>query len=1017
MVPLRAKTAAGRKAPVDLTLRRSGRFLVTRNSPVPAQLPLRLRDGARLGHSGVGITPLVSNASATGRLVEGKLFYANVDRDTDQLIEPRPGGLESFTQLRSAASPEILSFQLSLPAGASAQRRSDGRAIDVTRAGRRVATVGAPAAVDADGRPVEASYSLTGNTIVVDVAHRQGDYRYPVLVDPSLTEQYDFRSSNPSLNTATGWTWFVFGHPNVFQWTASGPEGSGLYSYVPQGVQFYGPGNGFAYGDQGNFYWAAPTGSSIFRVDSTASTLQYFDFLALARKIWNPSNNTTPPGQPKIDTFVNYTNNTITLCADGSPGTGGCPNQTAGLDANQFWFSFYATKTGIDNLATPYGYLSAANIYIYDGNAPTVTSVSASETNGAWRGNDPVAQFTVSATDSGLGLADVKAVSSDNRVNVQSSAPCNGHRDSRCPTSAPSSSPNWPASLTYNTSALNEGVTPMSATAGDATGNRSSPYNWDVKVDRSAPTLAASGSLWDRRNQATDHRSEGLYAASYSTSVTATDGALTSNATKRSGVADIRMQLINSSGTVVADSVDPSPQGCPGSSCPKTRPWTINTDTYPDGDYTVKAIATDQVGRAGTLTWSVTIDRRGDIYNAKQYTGDPATGEDLVDEQWGRIGTHIGRTEDGDSVTTRQTVTCPPVVTGSATCDEYRVLVKNSAAGQGEQDSYDKETGMSTTDPGLPEGAEILKHLPSNLTPVSTGPLVDALQPWQTAPPDAGTTYAEYNFTSTDDDIGDESPATVTVKVWIDSKTTMPLKSVMTDTTGATLDASYFTYGRSRLLTTEVPADFFAVPPPGSPGYTQDVQHLGNGPLGTVTDVETASGFSPYYAGPTTALAGGKTFCLGSTDVVHFNQKLPPDITVPDPDPDALAAPPGDAQTMIDANYSTVGPGETCTPGADTAESPTLEVLSYANGSTTAQNWLDAYSSAAQEIALDPNDPDFTDSGPVPIVLPPTTAYVLAEGDGGTVTALVQLGGTTVILQGDFGKADVPLLVQRLVPR
>ena len=43
--------------------------------------------------------------------------------------------------------------------------------------------------------------------------------------------------------------------------------------------------------------------------------------------------------------------------------------------------------------------------------------------------------------------------------------------------------------------------------------------------------------------------------------------------------------------------------------CAKTRSWDVPLDSLPDGDYTVRAVATDQLGIKATETWPLRIDR------------------------------------------------------------------------------------------------------------------------------------------------------------------------------------------------------------------------------------------------------------------------------------------------------------------------------------------------------------------------------------------------------------------------
>jgi hypothetical protein len=567
--------------PTDLALTRRGGAFRPRAAPVPTALPVRAAGVARLTRSDVGIAPVIRHANVVGRALRGKLFYANVDRDTDQLIEPRPAGLETFIQLRSSNSPEQLAFRLSLPRGAVARQRSDGRGIDITRNNHLIASVGAPTAIDADGTRVAASYELAGTTLVIRVQHRARNYRYPLLVDPSLTEQFDFRSTNSSLNSATGWTFLAFGHPNVFRFTASGPEGNGLYVYVPQNVTFYGPGTGYPYADGGAVLWAAPPNTNIFRVDSTTSTVQFWDYLKTVRGIWSPSANSWEGGPPLSYTLRNWTNESVTQCVQSN-----C-SESGGTSGNQWWLQFSANKTGADNLGTAYAYLSAANIYIHDGYPPGVT-IPTSETGATWRAENQTSQFTASASDAGLGLTDVRVTSDDNAVNQTSPAPCNGHRDSRCPLSAPSTSPNWTPSFSYSTNQLREGKTHMTATSGDVVGNRSTPVAWDVKVDRSAPSLGTSGPLKDAAND--------YPGANADLHIVGSD--------PYSGVASVEIKV---DGTVKQTFTNPTP--CDG--CGMDQHWNWHAADYGPGSHTITVTAKDATGSSPHQTvdqWTVTGD-------------------------------------------------------------------------------------------------------------------------------------------------------------------------------------------------------------------------------------------------------------------------------------------------------------------------------------------------------------------------------------------------------------------------
>jgi hypothetical protein len=180
-VPLDTGTADGSHAAVDLELRAAHGGFAPRSPVVPTWIPDRFAGGLNVG--GVRLSLAGSNAPGTV-LAHNSVFYGNVARDVDVVFSPTLGGGETFEVLRSRRSPQALSWQLGLPAGAEA--RVTSRGLSVIRSGRQVAEIPSPVARDAQGQSVPVTMSLVGRRLVLTVAHRRLDVTYPILVDPVI---------------------------------------------------------------------------------------------------------------------------------------------------------------------------------------------------------------------------------------------------------------------------------------------------------------------------------------------------------------------------------------------------------------------------------------------------------------------------------------------------------------------------------------------------------------------------------------------------------------------------------------------------------------------------------------------------------------------------------------------------------------------------------------------------------------------------------------------------------------
>lgn len=179
-------------APVDLRVRRAvGGFAAVRPA-VPVRIPLSLADGIGVGSIGLSLTPVGPSGMAlrgSGRVDGGAVLYPNTEADADTAVKPISMGLETYTTLRSVDSPQRLLYRVGVPRGATIVADRLGN-VSVLAAGRVIAVIPAATAVDGAGTPVPVVTRLSDRTIELSVAHHHGDYRYPIVVDPTMIDPH-----------------------------------------------------------------------------------------------------------------------------------------------------------------------------------------------------------------------------------------------------------------------------------------------------------------------------------------------------------------------------------------------------------------------------------------------------------------------------------------------------------------------------------------------------------------------------------------------------------------------------------------------------------------------------------------------------------------------------------------------------------------------------------------------------------------------------------------------------------
>jgi hypothetical protein len=189
--PMAFETSHGHHEPVDLGLTRAGNLYESVRPVVGVLIPLRLREGVVLPEAGVSLTPANAQGAALvgseGQVDGASVLYANTQTDTDTVMKPTIGGVETNTILRSVDSPEQLYFRVGLPAGATLVQAHDaGGSVQIKSHGQDIALVRAPSASDAEGTSVPVSMSVRGDLLELNVAASAGEYGWPIAVDPEI---------------------------------------------------------------------------------------------------------------------------------------------------------------------------------------------------------------------------------------------------------------------------------------------------------------------------------------------------------------------------------------------------------------------------------------------------------------------------------------------------------------------------------------------------------------------------------------------------------------------------------------------------------------------------------------------------------------------------------------------------------------------------------------------------------------------------------------------------------------
>lgn len=281
--PMAFEDSRGQLKPIDLGLSRTSTGLEPKDSALPLLLPDHVDEPIVIGDGAdaLRITPGAAPEAPVMKTDTGA-FYANIATDTDFFVKPIVGGAETYHVLRSANSPEVLTFHIDLPDGASL-RDTDGKGYAILEGEHLLGSISRVVAEDDAGRPVPVETTVNADGLVIRVAHRAGTYNYPIVVDPAydyIGECWSWVSAATAACQFDDWEQAGstdYGNSTA-NWAFTDNDTDGMHRYGDHfaGAAYLGTGlylknwnyNYFrsAPGDRGGQWWfTAPAGVRIFR--------------------------------------------------------------------------------------------------------------------------------------------------------------------------------------------------------------------------------------------------------------------------------------------------------------------------------------------------------------------------------------------------------------------------------------------------------------------------------------------------------------------------------------------------------------------------------------------------------------------------------------------------------------------------------------------------------------------------------------------------------------------------------
>lgn len=586
-VPLRAPDDQGHVEPVDLTLEPSGPSFVPSNPLVDLTLPSDIGHGITVGEGAhaVRLVPVAGSEAADGVAVNHVgVAWANTATDTDVLAAPVPTGVETFAQLRSPDAPEQWRLRVESASDVDLMP-SAGGVITVWSGGQPVGAIQPPSATDAQGRDIPVTMTTEGDDVVLTVRHRGMDVAYPILVDPLYEDWFHSGTSGGSWYRGDragleNWIyaenpagWYPHGTHCVGSTDCYGSTGDGLYMYSYAGL-------GYGSGHYSEWYYR-PYEWNIRStyINRVEFGYQYNEWHGGAANFGLVDGIFSGTGWTGIIGLGSSSTPLYTVVRAGDNATD--PTPARGKAA-----VFAAMPTQTTHPAAGTYYTGSAVVFLEDLEAPSNPSVSHSATPPSGWTSSFSDRVSFSSSDAGLGVLAFNVFTDGGawtswQPTVNGAAFCQGVNAYPC---APSGSGYYD----YSAQSLGTGIHQMTVCAYDPTLKGACANAWTVKVDRTGPQAAVSG-----------------------TSIGTGGGTLTVNASDpHSGVRQVIVSTTNGDGASVE--IGRANVACGATDCPHDAP----TQSIPlnpiqlqwgAGAHTVTVVSNDFLGNPSVQNFTVTL--------------------------------------------------------------------------------------------------------------------------------------------------------------------------------------------------------------------------------------------------------------------------------------------------------------------------------------------------------------------------------------------------------------------------
>ncbi len=604
-VPMRTENEAGKEEAVDLSLEHDEGELQSENPLVEVGIPQEIGEGVALADSGVQIElPSAPEQIAPSIVDQSVAFFPNVATDTDLAIAPTPEGVETLTQIRSAAAPLSQTFHLDLPAGAELQGTAIGGA-EVKSGTTTLVNISPAGAIDASGKAVPTEMEISGNALTLSVSPAE-DVSYPILLDPVYAPAYIFPAGKDSAAGTIGTDWISGKNTNALVPQAIGFGQSGL-----EVATF--TGSTLALNDQANWFYRVPRFATDV-ANKVGTPSSWIAFMSIRPLLMSTAGGSGTPDKNYSPYLVSGIWDETALVFQASYMHGGSEPD---LNNPNITYNFY---TGYDPHAKAalgvallsngsHQMISNREVYaggvllsIADEDLPEIAPIQKVP---VWVNQTATTPFKVTASDTGLGVSRIIAEQTNSNGSVTAGAErlsCAGSASEPCPRTNTFSPKelgpvikDGPAAyaMGYNPSQLPQGINYIKFSAEDTVGNKTAqPTLGQVRVDHTAPLLTVAGT-------ATEQMTVGTTLPQYSVKGSATDGTAEK---PQSGVASLQV-------TVDGKAVDTTSPGCSTETCSLSKTVPLNNLSYSVGKHTVVVTTTDAVGLSTSKSLTLEVQR------------------------------------------------------------------------------------------------------------------------------------------------------------------------------------------------------------------------------------------------------------------------------------------------------------------------------------------------------------------------------------------------------------------------